>query len=44
LTQANNGLSGIAMLLLLFALSAIPLSYVCHFPFRTPMNCFVAQV
>jgi len=41
---ANNGLAGIAMLLLFFGVSAIPLSYLCHFPFKTPMNSLVAQV
>lgn len=40
----NNGLAGIAMLLVFFGISAIPLSYLCHFPFKTPMNSLVAQV
>mmetsp|Transcript_4100 Transcript_4100/g.5426 ORF Transcript_4100/g.5426 Transcript_4100/m.5426 type:complete len:1767 (-) Transcript_4100:194-5494(-) len=40
----DDGLGAIVLLLLFFGLSSIPLSYLLHFPFRTPMNCLVAQM
>eukprot|EP00238_Polyblepharides_amylifera_P013822 CAMPEP_0196598342 /NCGR_PEP_ID=MMETSP1081-20130531/94265_1 /TAXON_ID=36882 /ORGANISM="Pyramimonas amylifera, Strain CCMP720" /LENGTH=1870 /DNA_ID=CAMNT_0041924027 /DNA_START=155 /DNA_END=5767 /DNA_ORIENTATION=+ len=40
----EDGLGAIALLLLFFGLSSIPLAYLLHFPFRTPMNCLVAQM
>jgi len=40
----NDGLTGIALLLLCFGWACIPLAYLLHFPFKTPMNALVTQM